>query len=181
MRIMFSVGVRTPMPTSRGYQTKGIPLIRGSVRPSIAEGTFATMLCATLHGYDGLVERLPPPQVVELLGEYFDVLTCAVLEFGGQIFHLAEADMLAGFGVNDSRHAGIHEAVLAARVIQQRFATNRASWRQKLSIDAAVGVGIHRGKVAVGEFGPPEHPVRTLVGDAAHIAAQLCRRARAGE
>lgn len=169
------------MPIFRVFQTKGIPLIRGSVRPSMAEGTLATMLCATLHGYDALVERLPPTQVVTLLGEYFDVLTCAVLEFGGQIFHLAEADMLAGFGVNDSRHAGIHEAVLVARAIQQRFATITASWRQNLSIDAAVGVGIHRGEVAVAEFGPPEHSVRTLVGDAAHIAAQLCWRARAGE
>lgn len=169
------------MLTSREYSTKGIPLIRGCARSTAAEVSPATVLCAYLHGYDALVESLPPAEVALMLGEFFDILTGAVLEFGGHIFQLAEADMLAGFGVGDARHAGIHEAVAAAHRIQRRFAPIQASWRNRCSIDAAVGVGIDRGEVAIGVFGPQEHSARTLVGDTAHLAAQLCRRARAGE
>jgi class 3 adenylate cyclase len=164
-----------------GYSTKGIPLIPAAMRPSCAETTCATMLFADLHGYDVLVEKLPPADVVPLLREFFAVLTSAVLERGGQIFQIAEADMLAGFGVGDSRHTQIHEALNAARAIQDRFAPIRACWQRQYSIYAGIGIGIHRGEVAIGVFGPGEHEALTLVGDAANVAAQLCRRARAGE
>lgn len=164
------------------YSTRGIPLIRGSApRPAAAEPMCATVLFADLHGYDAIVEQLTPAEVAFLLGEFFALVTCAVLECGGQIFHLGEADQMAGFGVGDSRHTNIHEAMTAACLIQERFVAIRASWQEKHALDAGVGIGLHRGEVAIGVFGPPEYRTITLVGDAAHVAAQLCRRARAGE
>jgi len=169
------------MLTVPSYSTIGIPLIPCVNRAAGAGTTCATVLFADLHGYDVLAEHLPPADVVSLLGEFFAILTCAVSECGGQIFHLGEADMLAGFGVGDSRHSQIQEALTAACTIQQRFGPVRTSWQKRYSVDAGVGVGIHRGEVAIGVFGPAEHSALTLVGDTAHVAAQLCRRARAGE
>ncbi len=169
------------MYTVPAYSTIGIPLIPAAARPTAAATTYATLLFADLHGYDALAEHLPPAKVLPLLGEYFAVLTGVILEWGGQIIQLAEAEMLAGFGVGDPRHSRIDEAVMAARAIQQRFAPIRASWQNKHSIDVGVGIGIHRGEVAIGAFGPLEQVALTLVGDAAHLAAQLSRRARAGE
>jgi adenylate cyclase len=163
------------------YSTIGIPLIPGVAGPATEKTKCATVLCADLHGYDAIVAQLPAFQVVSLLQEFFAILTGAVLECGGQIFHLAGADMMAGFGVGDSRHTQIHEALTAARTIQQGFAHVRASWQEKYSVYAGVGIGIHRGEVAVGVFGIPERTALTLVGDTTHLAAQLCRRARAGE
>jgi len=163
------------------YSTIGIPLIPRHLPPAAAKTTCATVLCADLHGYDALAEQLPPSQVASMLGAYFAILTDTVLECGGMIFHLAEADMMAGFGVGDTRHTQIHEALTAARKIQQRFAALRSSWKKELALNAGVGLGIHRGEVAIGTFGPPEHTALILVGDAAHVAAQLCKRARAGE
>ncbi len=163
------------------YSTIGIPLIPQAMPAASARTGCATVLCADLHGYDTLVERLPPSQVASMLGAYFAILTDTVLEYGGMVFDLAEADMMAGFGLGDTRHSQIHEALTAACTIQQRFAPLSSSWKKELAIDAGVGLGIHRGEVAVGTFGPSEHSALTLVGDAAHVAAQLCRRARAGE
>ncbi len=170
-----------PLLTVPDYSTIGIPLIPGTARPAAARTTYATVLCADLHGYDALAERLPPSQLASMLGAYFAILTDTVLEYGGMIFHLAEADMMAGFGAGDTRHTQIHEALTAARTIQQRFAPVRSSWKKEHSVNAGVGLGIHRGEVAIGTFGPTEHMALTLVGDAAHVAAQLCKRARAGE
>ncbi len=169
------------MLTVSAYSTIGIPLIPRTMPPAAVKTTCATVLCADLHGYDTLAEQLPPSQVASMLGAYFAILTDTVLEYGGMVFHLAEADMMAGFGVGDTRHTQIHEALTAARTIQQRFAPVRSSWRKEHQVNAGVGVGIHRGEVAVGTFGPSEHTALTLVGDAAHVAAQLCKRARAGE
>lgn len=169
------------MLTLPTYSTRGIPLIRGSTRPAAPETMCATVLFAGLHGFDAIIERLIPSEVALLLGEFFALVTCAILECGGQVFHLGEAEQMAGFGVGDSRHTNIYEALTAACMIQQRFAVVRASWQEKHAIDAGVGIGLHRGEVAIGVFGPPEHRAMTLVGDAAHVAAQLCCRARAGE
>ena len=169
------------MGSIRRHSTKGIPLIRGGLPWTGQDSTSATVLFAHLHGYDALVEALPPARMVDLLGEFFALLTSAVLEIGGLIFQIADAGMMAGFGVGDARHAGIHEALAAAHCIQQRLVPIRSAWQAKQSIDAAAGVGIHRGEVAIGEFGPPDHSAPTLVGDAVHVAAQLSHRARAGE
>jgi adenylate cyclase len=169
------------MLTTSTYSTTGIPLIPVPLSPGAAETTCATVLSVDLRGYDVLAEKLSPAQVVSLLGEFFTVLTGAVLESGGQIFRMAEADMMAGFGVGDSRHTQIREAMIAARTIQQRFAPIRASWQNLYAIDAGIGIGVHRGEVAIGVFGPSECAALTLVGDTAHVASLLCRRARAGE
>jgi class 3 adenylate cyclase len=163
------------------YSTLGIPLIPGAQRLLPARTTCATVLHADLHGYDALVERLAPLALVRLLEEFFAMLTNTVLECGGLIYHMAEADMLAGFGVGDSRHSQLHEGLAAACLIQQRFAPLRDAWQRGHAIDTGIGIGLHRGEVAVGVFGPSERTALTLVGDAAQLAAQLCQRARAGE
>jgi class 3 adenylate cyclase len=169
------------MLTKHAYSTIGIPLIPGAMRWVRPETTCATLLFADMRGYDTLAQRLPAAEVAPLLEEFFAVLTCAVLECGGRIFHLAQADMMAGFGVGDIRHTQIAQTLMTARMIQRRFALVRAAWQSKYSVDTAVGIGIHRGEVAAGEFGPREQTMLTLVGDATNIAGQLCRRARAGE
>lgn len=169
------------MRTARPYSTRGVPLIHGVGRPSAAETTCATMLFADLHGYDALVEKLPPIQVVGLLEQFFDTVTNTVLEVGGQVLCVSNADMMAGFGVGDLRHTQIDDAIAAACRIHERFMPIRTSWQIKHAIDAGVGIGIHRGEVAVGLFGGPKRTAVVLVGDAANIAVQLCKRARVGE
>jgi class 3 adenylate cyclase len=170
-----------PAYSTTAYSTLGIPLIPGVTRAAVAETTCATVLFADLHGYDALVEKLPPCEVLSLLEEFFAVFTDAVLEWGGQTFRQVEADMMAGFGVGDCHHTQIHEAIAAARAIQQSFAPIRTSWQVRYSIHTGVGIGIHRGDVAIGYFGLTEQTLRTLVGDTANVAAHLCKRARVGE
>ena len=163
------------------FSPLGVPLIQAVAPAAGVPTTFATVLCANLHGYDALAEVLPPAQVVALLEEYFSLLTDAVLEFGGQIIHLAEADSLAGFGLGDCRHTQILEALSAARSIQRRFARIRHAWQAHFSIDTGIGIGIHRGEFAICALGSPTEPTLLVVGDTVNLAGALCRRARAGE
>lgn len=169
------------MHTTPLYSTTGIPLIAAVAHPAAAQTACATVLCADLHGYGALVEQLPPLRVLPLVEEFLRILSAAVLQHGGLICHLSEAAMMAGFGVGDPRHTQIHEALEAAREIQRRFTPVSASWRRSLAIDTGVGIGIHRGDVAIGLHGSGGDNHAALVGDAANVAALLCKRARVGE
>jgi len=61
------------------------------------------------------------------------------------------------------------------------FAPIAGRWQRELSVDTAIGIGIHLGEVALGLLGPPGRQMPTLIGDTVNVAARLCSRARAGE
>jgi adenylate cyclase len=149
-------------------------------RPRATKTTRGTVLFADLRGYTALAERLAPARIVPLLDEFFGVLAAATKSQGGHVFHMAGDGMMAGFGVGTTEN-GAQEAIRAGHLILQNFAEVAARWRQDLSIETGVGIGLHLGELALGTLGPPGQKRTTLVGDTVNVAARLCGRARAGE
>ncbi len=165
----------------------GPPRVRATGLISVKRGSRArgvgtprlTVLFADLRGYTGLAEKLPAPQILPLLDEFFAVLASATTMHGGEIYHMAGDGMMAGFGGSPGH--GAREALAAGHAMLQRFAVLSARWREELSIETGIGVGLHLGEVAMGLLGPPGKKTMTLVGDTVNVAARLCSRARAGE
>ena len=139
------------------------------------------MLFADLRGYTGMVERLPAARVVPLLDEFVRVLGGAASKFGGEVYHMTGDGIMAGFGLNEERNGGASEALSAGHAMLEGFALVADRWRNELSIEAGIGIGLHLGEVAFGVLGPPKRKITTLVGDTVNVAARLCSRARAGE
>jgi adenylate cyclase len=54
-------------------------------------------------------------------------------------------------------------------------------WKQRLSIETGLGIGINAGELIAGNVGSPQHHSYTIVGDTVNVAARLSQRARAGE
>ena len=152
-----------------------------SAAGTAAETTHATVLFADMRGYTGLAERLRPARVVSLLDEFFTVLARVTLSFGGEVFHMAGDEMMAGFGVRDPSRSGARAALAAGHAMLQSFSPIAARWRSEFAVIAGIGIGLHSGEVAMGSLGPPGKQVMTMIGDTANVAARLCGRARAGE
>jgi len=148
---------------------------------TVAATPRATVLFADLRGYTAMAEQLAPASLANLLDEFFCALTSVVESHGGQVFHTAGDSLMAGFGLDDARQDGTHEALAAGRAMLGRFESLGERWRRESHIESGVGIGIHLGEVALASFGPPGRRVLTLVGDTANVAARLCGRARAGE
>jgi adenylate cyclase len=146
-----------------------------------AEITHATVLFADMRGFTGLAERLRPARVVSLLDEFFTVLARATTAFGGEVFHMAGDEMMAGFGVRDPTRSGACAALAAGHAMLGSFAPVAARWRNEFAVITGIGIGLHSGEVAMGSLGPPGRQVITMIGDTANVAARLCSRARAGE
>lgn len=158
------------------------PIIVTRVRaPTVTQTAQITVLFADLRGYTGMAERLPAVRVVSLLDEFFRVLGDVVETFGGQVYHMAGDGIMAGFGMNAASGGGAFEALAAGHAMLRDFAPIAQRWRDELSVDAGIGVGLHLGEVAFGVLGPAHHKTTTLVGDTVNVASRLCSRARAGE
>jgi class 3 adenylate cyclase len=151
------------------------------VSPDAVRIAQATVLFADLRGYTGMAERLPAARVMPLLDEFLGTLAAATETYDGTVFHMAGDGMMAGFGVAGEEGGGARKALAAGHAMLQNFAPIAARWRDELSIEAGIGVGLHLGEVAIGILGPPRHRATTLVGDTVNVAARLCSRARAGE
>jgi adenylate cyclase len=142
---------------------------------------FATVLFAHMRGYTALSESLPPGRVLFLLEEYFDVLSTATEAQGGEVFHMASEQMMAGFGIQNPAKSGAREALTAGRAMLRLFSSISIRWQREHSIVTGIGIGLHFGEVALAEFGVSGQRIPTLVGDTANVAARLCRRACSGE
>jgi adenylate cyclase len=149
--------------------------------PPLAATAHLTVLFADLRGYTALAERLPPARVVPLLNEFFGELALATTANSGRVYHMAGDGMMAGFGGVEPGSNGARAALTAGHAMLQRFAEVAARWRGELGVEAGIGVGLHLGEVAMGEFGPEGQRLTTLVGDTVNVASRLCSRARAGE
>jgi adenylate cyclase len=171
--------------TAKEREAASASSLRAVARPQAARTLSATVLFVDLRGYTGLAERLPPAQVAALLDEFFAVLVGATVRHGGQIFSMVGDGMMAGFGLQkvpgDVPGDGARDALHAAQAMLASFAPIVSRWRSELAIETGIGVGLHRGDVALCLHGPPGQRANTLVGDTVNVAARLCSRARAGE
>lgn len=150
-------------------------------RPLAARTVCATVLFVDLRGYTKLAESLEPAAVADLLDEFFDVLAKATEDHGGKIFYMVGDGMMAGFGMHKGIQDGAVEALAAAQAMLEGIAPVVARWHRDLLIETGIGIGLHRGEVALCWHGPPGKRTETLVGDTVNVAARLCGRARAGE
>jgi adenylate cyclase len=155
--------------------------VAGDEERQAAQTVKAAVLFADLRGYTALAERLPPADVLARLHQFFGVLLSVVENHGGQVFHVAGDNLMAGFGLQRKlEHAG-WAALASGQAMLSGFAALAEQWHRELGIATGLGVGVHFGEVAVGLLGPTRHKTWTLIGDTVNVAARLCDRARAGE
>lgn len=173
------------MPTERQPPAPAkvveLQLQAGLRKSRLPRVTNATVLFVDLRGYTGIAERFPAATMMRLLAEFCALLARAIETHGGEIYHIAGDGIMAGFGVDYGGAQGARESMGAAREMLRSFAALGNRWRDELSIETGIGVGIHQGEVALGLLGPTGRRTTTLVGDTVNVAARLCNRARAGE
>lgn len=157
------------------------PELRNAVFRGAQNRAHAAVMFADMRGFTSMSERLQPPQVVELLNEFFALLTDIAFEYDGTIFNMAGDSLLVGFGVPIEQADEIERAVFAARSMLEKFALLADRWAEQHGVETGLGIGINLGEVIAGNIGSPTYMNYTIIGDAVNIASRLGQRARAGE
>jgi len=142
----------------------------------------ATILFADVRGYTGMSERLESDEVAAVLDEFYEVCSAPIWDRDGIVNKLIGDAVFAIFNFPVSRHDHARMAVMSALEVQARcHALKRAAAEAgHARNEFGVGIGIHTGKVTIGEIGQFCKDF-TAVGDVVNVAARLQGAAQPGE
>jgi class 3 adenylate cyclase len=138
-------------------------------------------LFADLRGFTRITETIGVEHVVEMLNEYFTVLTEAAYQHDGTIFNMAGDSLLVGFNVPFLQADAAARAWRTAVDMTARFGVVAAGWRKRHGVDTGVGIGICQGPVIIGNVGSPHYMSYTVIGNPVNTAARLMEAAQMGE
>ena len=151
----------------------------GEAAPFKAEAERADVvaLFADLRGFTRIAETVGVHHVVDMLNEYFSVLTEAAYQHEGTIFNMAGDSLLVGFNVPFTQPDAPERAWRTAMDMVSRFAPVSAAWRARHGVSTGVGIGMCRGEVIIGNIGSPHFMSHTIIGDTVNTAARLMQMA----
>jgi class 3 adenylate cyclase len=133
------------------------------------EERIATVLFTDIYDYTTIAESLTPPQTVEMLNEYYNLLVEIVQKHNGVVNKfIGDAVMvLFNIPIEDPRHAS--NAIVCAQKIVEKSEAHTFTNGIKLKTRA----GINTGAVVAGNLGSTERYEYTVIGDSVNIAQRL--------
>lgn len=139
------------------------------------------VMFADMRGFTSMAERLKPGDTLEILNEYFSLLTEIAFRHDGTIFNMSGDSLMIGYGVPEPRMDGTARAIDTATEMLRGFRQLAFDWHARHRINVGLGIGINDGEVLAGDVGSPQYMSYTMIGDTVNVAARLSQRARAGE
>ena len=140
-----------------------------------------TVLFADIRGFTSLSEQMDAREVVDLLNDFFGVMTAAIFQSNGTLDKFIGDCVMALFGAPIPSERSPRNALVAAVRMQQQVARLGAERVQRGLAPMRIGIGLHHGPAVVGNIGSAERMQYTAIGDTVNIAARLVSRAEPGQ
>jgi len=140
-----------------------------------------TVLFADIRGFTSLSEQMDAREVVDLLNDFFGVMTAAIFQSQGTLDKFIGDCVMALFGAPIPSERSPRNALVAAVRMQQQVARLGAERVQRGLAPMRIGIGLHHGPAVVGNIGSAERMQYTAIGDTVNIAARLVSRAEPGQ
>lgn len=138
-----------------------------------------SVLFADIRGFTSMSEKMSPEAVINLLNEYFGLMTEIILKNNGYIDKFIGDAIMVVFGspVETTDHA-ICAVKTACEMQEKLFDYNK---RHAEGSQVRVGIGVNSGKVVAGNLGSIQKMEYAVIGDNVNIASRLCSMAKADE
>jgi len=138
-----------------------------------------TIVFVDIRGFTTFSEKMAPKDVVELLNEYFTVMTEEVFKFEGTLDKFMGDCIMALYGAPFSREDDALRAVKTAVGMKKKLKELKEHWKEtgrKFSGDIDKfdnGIGINTGDVIAGNIGSSKRMEYTVIGDAVNLASRI--------
>ena len=130
----------------------------------------ATVLFSDIRGFTPLSEKMPAPELIKFLKDYFSHITAPIAENRGVINKFIGDAVMAifspVFGVEDHKEAALR-AALGMREALKKFNA------QGKHPEVNFGVGIHSGGLVAGNVGTEARLEYTVLGDTVNVASRI--------
>jgi class 3 adenylate cyclase len=133
-----------------------------------------TILFADLDRFTTWSEVSEPEAIVSVLNEYFTAMEQIIFRHGGTLKQFVGDEIMVMFGAPFPQHDPETRAIRVAVEMKARLAELLREWHARgLAVNLDVKIGIHRGRVVVGNVGSPRRTEYAAVGDAVNVAARV--------
>lgn len=132
------------------------------------------ILFLDIRNFTGLMESQPEQTVIQVVRRLFTAFNQIVKNFGGKVVEIAGDSLYAVFGLQTELRESVNNAYQAAKVMFQTVTLFNEAYDEPFDGGPLeIGVGLHAGKVFVGEFGLDQAPQLSVMGLPVNIASRL--------
>jgi adenylate cyclase len=132
------------------------------------------ILFLDIRDFTGLMQSQPEQAVIEVVRRLFTAFNQIIKNFEGKVVEIAGDSLYAVFGLQTGLRESVNNAYRAAKGMFQTVKLfNEAYAEPYYGGPLEIGIGLHAGKVFVGEFGLDQAPQLSVMGLPVNIASRL--------
>jgi class 3 adenylate cyclase/CheY-like chemotaxis protein len=132
-----------------------------------------SILMSDLRGFTALAARLTPPQVISFLNLYLEAMVDVIGRFGGTIDEIIGDAILVIFGAPVACEDHATKAVACGLAMQLAMTEVNQKLAEKGAAELEMGIGIHSGRVVVGNIGSLRRTKYAAVGSNVNLAGRI--------
>ena len=138
-----------------------------------SEERILTIMFTDIRGFSTRAEHMGAAEIADMLNTHFEMLASAIEAEGGTVDKYIGDAIMAFWGAPEPVPDHAARSLRAAAEIQRRVRADNDARRARGEEPLRIRVGIHTGRVIVGNIGSRNRVNYTVVGDAVNTASRI--------